>query len=124
MREGDDRALARTDEALKLVLGLGEPSCRDRGTLRLEGEGLAGRKRLQLGRAREREVVALELLRPDALDLSGLPDEVGDAGERRDEVAGNGRRPVVVERRLDQVESPLGGRVDRRSSARAGARAA
>ena len=80
--------------------------------MRLEGEGLSGRKRLQLGRTREREIVALELLRPDALHLSGLPDEVGDAEEWRDEILRNGRRPVVVERRLDQVEPPLGRGVD------------
>ena len=102
----------RTDEALELVLGLGEPSCRDRWTLRLEGEGLAGRKRLELGRAREREVVALELLRPDARRPLGLPDEVRDAGSGGTRSPGTGGGPSSSQCRLDQVESPLGRRVD------------
>ena len=114
VREGDDDALARADEALKLFLGLGKSSRCDGGPLRLEGEGLARRKRLELRCAGERQVVALELLRPDALDLSRLPDEVGHAVERRDEIHGHGRRPVLVERRLDQVEPSFRRREDRR----------
>ena len=54
MREGDDDALARAQERRELVLGLGEAARGDRGPLRLEGERLGLRERVELGRARER----------------------------------------------------------------------
>ena len=114
MREGDDHAVAAADEALELVLRLRQPSGRDCGALSLEGEGLARGQRLQLGRTGEGEIASFQLLPPDALHLAGLPDEVGDAGEWRDEVVRERRRRVVVQGRLDQVEPSLGGRIDRR----------
>ena len=45
VREGDDNALARTDEGGQLLLGLGEPARRDRRPLGLEGMRLATRER-------------------------------------------------------------------------------
>src|SRR6185312_5218614 len=51
MRERDDDALAGAHELRELRLGLREPACRDRRPLRLEGEGLRLRKRVELARA-------------------------------------------------------------------------
>jgi hypothetical protein len=51
--ERDDDALPGADERCQLVLGLGEPACRDRGPLRLECERLALREGIELGRASE-----------------------------------------------------------------------
>ena len=43
MREDDRGAQPAANERAELVLGLGEPACCDRGSLRFEGKGLAGR---------------------------------------------------------------------------------
>jgi len=48
---------------------------RDRGTLRLERERLAGRKRVQLDCVRQVDGRKLFLL-PDLADVDRLPDEV------------------------------------------------
>src|SRR4051794_8732259 len=48
VRERDDDAVAATDEALQLLLGLGEPAGSERRALRLERERLTRRKRVEL----------------------------------------------------------------------------
>ena len=53
VRECDDHAVAAADEARELLLGLGEPSRRDRRPLRLERERLRLRERVELGDAGE-----------------------------------------------------------------------
>ena len=59
---------------------------------------------------------AVDLFLPDLAHLVGLPDEVGRPVERRDQVAGDCRQLVVVgQRRLDEVEPPLGGGIDDRA---------
>ena len=65
VREGDDDAVAGADEAGELLLGLGEPARRERRPLRLEGERLRLRERVELGRALQSDRVE-PLLRPDA----------------------------------------------------------
>ena len=76
MRESDHDAVPGAHEACELVLGLGEPTRRDRRALRLERVRLASRERVELG-----DPVELEdgegFLLPDAAHLVGLPDEVG-----------------------------------------------
>jgi hypothetical protein len=112
VREGDDNAVAGTDEPGKLGLGLGQAARRDGGPLSLEGEGLAARERLELRGARERQLLP-ELLAPRLANVVRLPDQVWRTIERRDEVARDGRRLVVVaEGRLCQVGSALGRGVD------------
>ena len=117
MREGDDGAQSAADEGSQLVLGLGEPARRDRGLLRLEGERLARRERVELDRAAQVDRPEL-LLGPDLADVVGLPDEIGAAGDGRDEVVGDRRGRVLVlvvrERRLDEVDAAVGSRVDGR----------
>ena len=114
VRERDDDAQAGTNERGELVLGLGEPARGDRGPLRLEREGLPHRQRVELGGAVERHG-PVALLLPDRPHLVGLPHEVGPARKERHEIAGHGPRlallPVPV---LDEVEPPLGRRVDHR----------
>ncbi len=113
VRERDHHALPGPQERAELGLGLGEPPCGDRRSLRLEGERLAGRERVELRRAFQVEGRA-ELFGADRAHLVGLPDQVGRALERRHEVAGNRRQlTVVAVPRLDQIEPSLGGRVDR-----------
>ena len=56
------------------------------------------------------------VLGPDLAHLLGLPDEIRRPVERRDEVVRDRHRLVVLaQRRLLQVEPPLGGRVDDRA---------
>jgi hypothetical protein len=84
----------------------------DRGTLRLEGERLAARERVELCGAVERLGLKL-LLQPELANGVGLPDEVGRAAERRHEIAG--LRPgfaLVTQGRLREVRPALGGWVD------------
>ena len=69
VREGDDGAQAAADEGAQLVLGLGEPARCDRGPLRLEGERLARRERVELDRAARADRLEL-LLGPDLADLA------------------------------------------------------
>ena len=114
MREGDDDAVAAVDEAVQLVLGLGEAAGGDRGPLRLERERLRLRERVELGGALERDLVET-LLRPDAPHLVRLPDEVRRAVEHRHEVVRHLRQRlllVVDERRLAQVGPPLDRGID------------
>ena len=85
VREGDDRAQAAADERRELLFRLGEPAGGDRGALRLERDRLSGREGVELGGALERLRRELFLF-PDRADRVRLPDEVGRAGERRDEV--------------------------------------
>ena len=72
----------------ELVLRLRQPPRRDRGALRLELERLAAREGVELGRALERERLEALLL-PDRAHVVRLPDEVGRAIERGDEVVGD-----------------------------------
>ena len=53
VRERDDDVELLAQQAAQLVLGLGEPACRERRPLRVERERLALRQRRQLGRAVE-----------------------------------------------------------------------
>src|SRR5205085_2199450 len=61
VRERDDDAVPASQERAELVLGLGKPAGSDGRTLRLEGERLSGRERIELGRALEVERLAREL---------------------------------------------------------------
>ena len=67
--------------ARQLVLGLGQPARGDRGSLRLEGEGLAGGERVELDGVVERHGLEL-LFRPDLAHFAGLPDEVRAGRDR------------------------------------------
>ena len=96
VRERDDDALAGADERRELELGLGEAARRDRRLLRLERERLVLRERIELGRAVERRRAADAVLLPDAAHGVRLEDEVGRAGERRDEVVGHLDRRLVA----------------------------
>ena len=108
VREGDDDPVAAADEAGELRLGLGEPTGGDRRPLCLEGERLALRERVELGRPVERHGLQA-LLRPHAAHLVRLPDEVRRAVEDGDEVVRHRRRRVVVGQcGLEQVGDPLG----------------
>ena len=120
MGERDDDAVAGADEALELVLRLGDPARGDRGALRLERDaaGPAGTGR---ARSRRRGRAAESLLLPDAADVVRLPDEVGRAVDGRDEVGRRLRRRgvgLVGRGRLDEVAAPLGGGVDAASGRR------
>ena len=91
VREGDDDPLARAEERAELVLGLGQAACGDRRPLRLEGEGLGLRERVELGRARERRRLGDAVLLPHAAHVVRLEDEIGRPLERLHEVVGNDR---------------------------------
>ena len=95
MGEGDDDAVAAAHEAVELLLRLREPAGCDRRPLRLEGEGLRLRERIELGRPLQPDRIQ-PLLRPDAAHLVGLPDEVRPAVEHEHEVVRDGSRLVVV----------------------------
>ena len=115
MREGDDDAVAAVDEALQLVLRLGEAAGGDRGPLRLERERLRLREGVELGGALERDRLE-PFLGPNPLHLVRLPDEVRGAVEHVHEVARNLRfvrlLVVVEERRLGEIGSALDGGID------------
>ncbi len=118
MRERDDDAVAPADEAVELVLRLGQAARGDRRPLRLERERLSLREGVELRGALERDLVE-PFLRPDPPHLVRLPDEVRGAVEHRHQVGRDlgrhGLAPVVLaERRLGQVGPALGGRVDHR----------
>src|SRR5205823_4630967 len=118
VRKRDDDVKILATQPRELVLGLGETTRRERGSLRVEAE------RLPLRQLREHrrpgEVDRREaLLLPRRLDLVGRPDEVGRTVERRHEVDGRprGRRLLVLVRaevELDELAPPLGRGVDRR----------
>ena len=114
--ERDHDTVAAPDEAVQLVLRLREPAGGDRGPLGLERERLRLRERIELRRARERDL-GQALLSPDAPYLVRLPDEVRRAVEYADEVVRDRRRRrlqrfVIDERRLAQVGLALGRRID------------
>jgi hypothetical protein len=134
VREGDDHPLPGPHEGPQLVLRLSEPARGHRRPLRLEGERLPGRERVELRGALEREL-GVELLAPDGAHLVRLPDDVGAAGNRRDEIVRDywplsrrGNLPVPpdplpwsagadrpLRERLDKVEPTLRGRIDDRT---------
>ena len=98
VREGHDDAPPLSHHAGELVLGLGEPTRRDRGPLRLEDVRLRARKRVEACRAvqaRMRE----RLLVPEAHDVVDLPDEIRRAFEERDALV-----VALVEARLRRRE--------------------
>ncbi len=113
--ERNDDAEPGADERSELLLGLGEAAGRDRGSLGLERDGLAGRERIELCGALQR--LRLEgPPRPDLANGVGLPDEVGRPAERRDQVGrGRGGCAVIGQRGLGQVCEPLRRRVDHRA---------
>ncbi len=117
MRERDDDAVPGPDERAELVLGLGEPAGDDGRPLRLEGVRLRLRKRVELRGAAERDRPEALLL-GEATNLLGLPDDVGWAADRRDEVGRDlGDRLAVLVRAevgLDQIGPPLGRGIDDR----------
>src|SRR5262245_18448578 len=82
VRERDHYAEVGAEEALQLVLGLGEPPRGDRGTLRLERELLPARKWLE-ARGRCQRLLLAERLEPGLTNGVRSPDEVGRRGERR-----------------------------------------
>ena len=98
VREGDDDAVAAVDEAVELVLGLGEAPGGDRRPLRLERERLrpAGTDR---ARTRPEGDLRESLLRPDAPHLVRLPDEVRHPFEHRHEIVGHARAATAARRR-------------------------
>ena len=114
MREGDDDALARAHERGELVLGFRQPTGDEGRPLRLEGERLARGKRVQQCRLAERHRLETLFL-PDRADLVGLPHEIGTARHGPHQVGRDRDRLAVVdERRLDQIQAALGGRIDDR----------
>ena len=115
VREGDDDPEPGLQKGAELVLGLGETACGEGGPLRLERERLAAREGVELRGSLEAKL-APEFLAPDRAHLVGLPDEVGDVGEGRPEVAGHRRRlPLIPMEQtvtwIDEVEAALGGGV-------------
>ncbi len=113
--KGDDDAVSGADEAGQLGLGLGEPAGGDCRPLRLEGERLPARERVELRCTAQRQL-RLELLGPDLAYLLGLPDQVGRPVERPHQIARDPGLPAVVGKpRLPQVEPALGRRVDDRA---------
>ena len=112
VRERDDDALAGADERGQLVLRLAQPARRDRRPLRLEGERLSLRERVELRRAVERDRLEPVLL-PDPAHVVGLEDEVGSAGQRRHEIVRHrSRLAFLAVPFLDEIEAPLHGGID------------
>jgi len=62
VRKGDDDSKSRADEGCEFVLRLREPSRGKCGALRLEGERLSPRERIELGRLLEGDSRELLLL--------------------------------------------------------------
>jgi hypothetical protein len=114
VRERDHNALAGANERTELVLRLGEPARDERRSLRLERERLIRREGIEHGRALERHRLE-SLLLPDRAHLVGLPDEIRPFPYRQDKVVRDGPEGLSLRQvRFDQVEAPLGGRVDNR----------
>ena len=117
MRERDDDAVPGADEALELVLRLGEPTRGDRGPLRLEAMRLALRERIERSGPVERRARAPP--RPgSAARSSGCQTRSGarsTGGTRSVGGAGAALVLVVAEVVLDEVGAPLGGGIDGRS---------
>ena len=113
MRERDDDPVPGADEALELVLRLGEPTRGNRGPLRLEAMRLPLRERIE--RSGPVELEREPVLVPDPPQLVRLPHEIGRAIDRRYEI-GRRRRCrallVVAEVVLDEVRAALGGGIN------------
>ena len=116
VRERDDDAVAAVDEALQLVLRLGEAAGGDRGPLRLERERLRLREGIELGRALERDLARAPPRPRRGCTSSGCQTKSGRAVEHRHEVVRHLRHVrlllVVDERRLAQVGPPLDSGID------------
>ena len=91
MREGDDDPLARAQERRELALGLGQAARGDRRALRLEGERLGLRERVELRRAGERGRLGDAVLLPHPAHVVRLEHEVRRPLERRHEIVRNRR---------------------------------
>ena len=112
VRKRDDNAVALTDEGGELVLGLGEPARGERRSLRLEGERLVRRQRVELGDVLQRNRL-VPLVLPGLAYLAELPDELGRTIERADKIPRNLNRGVVIgQRRLAEIDAALDRRVD------------
>ena len=99
------------DERAQLVLGLGEAAGGDRGPLRLERERLAGRERVELGRASSGTGSSPPPPRPCApRPAARRGPGRRSSGATRSVGSGGGSSSVVGESRLDEIEAPLGGR--------------
>ena len=121
VRERDDDAVPRADEPGELVLRLGEAARGDRRPLRLERERLRPRERVELAPRRSRSIGARPSSSPDPTHVVRLPDEVGRAVERRDEVVRHvddapGRRRRRASARRGRRDARRPGRRPRRST--------
>ena len=114
MGERDDDVEALAEQAGELVLRLRDPARDERGPLRLERVRLALREGIELGCAIERNLRAA-LVPPDGAHVVRLPDEVGLARERRDEVVGDARASLLLV--VGEVDRVVVARVTRRSAA-------
>ena len=119
MRERDDDALPGAHERRQLGLRLGEAASGDRRALRLEGERLRLRERVELRRALERGRREDAVVLPHAPHTVRLEDEIGNAVERGHEIVGDAFRLGV-----DEIDAPLRGGIDDGRDRRGGARAA
>ena len=99
-------------KAASSCLGLGEAARRDRGPLRLERERLRLRERVELGGALSGATGSRPSSAQTRAHLVRLPDEVGRAVERRDEVV---RDAAASRRRRDRLSARV--RSARRSAA-------
>ena len=114
VRERDHDALPGADEGGELLLGLGEPAGGDRGALCLECVRLAAGEWIEQRGVAEWDRGERFLL-PDPRDRLGLEHEVRFAVERRHEIGRDSELVTVVgQLGRDEVEPPLGSRVDRR----------
>ncbi len=112
VRERDEHAAALAQHPGELGLRLREPSCGNGRPLCLERMELRVRERVERGGVLE--VQGLEaLLLPQMPHVGGLPDEVGRAIERRNEIVRNSSL-VIGEHRLEVVLAALGSRIDDR----------
>src|SRR5438552_3649816 len=114
VRERDDDAMACAHERGELVLRFGEPARDESRALRLEGERLALRQRIELGSATERNGIKALLL-PDGPHLVALPDEVDGLRQRPNEIRRDRDRFVFAEEfRRGEIEASFGRWIDHR----------
>ena len=110
VRERDEHAAALAQHPGELGLRLREPSCGNGRPLCLERMSCACGN----GSSAAVELQGLDaLLLPQMPHVGGLPDEVGRAIERRNEIVRNSSL-VIGERRLEVVPAALDSRIDDR----------
>ena len=116
VREGDDDAVAAVDEAVQLVLGLGEAARGDRRPLRLERERLRLRERVELGRAGLSEIASSPSSAQTRRTSSGCQTKSGarsSTGTRSSGISAATARPSSsASVGSCEVGEPLGRRVD------------